>query len=120
MTKDHKYKSIWSPVYNIVKEEFPFTKLKSQIILITENNFPYHRTINYVKSESACIDLSHVVAKKKIIKLWPNDVLVRPTEKVSRKRATSEKNESRAYYYYEVTFIIKLKIELICPAIITA
>ncbi len=43
-------------------------------------------------------------------------MLVRPTEKVSRKRATSEKNESRAYYYYyyyEATFIIKLKIEWI-------
>ncbi len=36
---------------------------------------------------------------KKIYKLWPNDVLVRPTEKVSRTSATSGKNESRALSY---------------------
>ncbi len=34
--------------------------------------------------------------KKKKKKLRPNDVLVQPTEKVSRTSATSEKNESRA------------------------
>ncbi len=31
---------------------------------MTKNNFRYHITINYDKSSSACIDLSHVVAKK--------------------------------------------------------
>ncbi len=34
--------------------------------------------------------------KKKKKNLRPNDVLVRPTEKVSRTSATSGKNESRA------------------------
>ncbi len=37
--------------------------------------------------------------QKKIKKLRSNYVLVRPTEKVSRKRATSGKNESRALYW---------------------
>ncbi len=32
---------------------------------MTENNFRYHITINYDKSASARIDLSHVVAKNK-------------------------------------------------------
>ncbi len=32
---------------------------------MTENNFRYHIDLNYDKSESACIDLSCVVAKKK-------------------------------------------------------
>ncbi len=67
MTKDREFKSesIWSPACNIAKEEFPFTKFKSQIILMTKKNFRYHITINYDKSSSACIDLSHVVAINK-------------------------------------------------------
>ncbi len=38
--------------------------------------------------------------KKTKNNLRPNDVLVRPTEKVSRTSATSGKNESRALYVY--------------------
>ncbi len=45
-------------VYNIAKEEFPFTKFKS-LIIMTENNFHYHIAINYDTSSSACIDLFH-------------------------------------------------------------
>ncbi len=67
MTKDHEFKSksesIWSPAYNIRKRGIPFTKFKTQIIQMTKNYFRYHITINYDKSASACIDLSHVVAK---------------------------------------------------------
>ncbi len=65
MTKDHEFKSecIWSPAYNIRKRGIPFTKFKSQIILMTKNSFHYHITINYDKSASACIDLPHNVAK---------------------------------------------------------
>ncbi len=51
-------------VYNIAKEEFPFTKFKS-LIIMTENNFRYHIAINYDTSSLACIDLFHVVAKNK-------------------------------------------------------
>ncbi len=68
MTKDHKFKSeseiILSQAYNIAKEELSFTRFKSQIILMMKNNFCYYVTINYDKSASVCIDLSHVVAKK--------------------------------------------------------
>ncbi len=67
--QDREFKNesecIWSPAYNIAKEEFPFTNFKSQIILMTKKNFRSHITINYDESSSACIDLSHVVAKSK-------------------------------------------------------
>ncbi len=56
---------IRSPVYNIAKEEFPFTKFKLQIILMMKKHFRYHITINYDTISSASIDLSHVVAKNK-------------------------------------------------------
>ncbi len=71
------------------KKGIPVTKYKSQIILMKKNglnveHFRYHITINYDKSSSACIDLSNVSKKKKKKNLLPNDVLVRPTEKVGR------------------------------------
>ncbi len=58
-----KASQVW--LITLAKEEFPFTKFKSQIILMTKKNLHYHITINYDKSSSACIDLSHVVAKNK-------------------------------------------------------
>ncbi len=46
MAKDRKFKTesenIRNPVYNIAKEEFAFTKFKSQIILMTKKNFCSH------------------------------------------------------------------------------
>ncbi len=75
-------------VYNIAKEEFPFTKFKSQIIM-TENNFRYHIVINYDTSSSACIDLFHVVAKKSI-----NTIII------FSKRVTIGKNEPRALIWH--------------------
>ncbi len=59
-------------------------------------HFRYHITINYDKSSSALIKRSK--KKNNYNKLRPNYVLVRPTEKVSRKRATCGKNESRALW----------------------
>ncbi len=60
-----KVKASEVPVYNISKIGIPFTKLKSQIILMMKNNFRSHITINYDISSSACIDLAHVEAKNK-------------------------------------------------------
>ncbi len=48
--------------------------------------------------------INQMLYKKK--KLRPNDVLVRPTEKVSRTSATRGKNESRAPILYVCVFIL--------------
>ncbi len=45
--------------------------------------------------------INQMLYQKKIKKLRPNDVHVRPTEKVSRTSATSGKNESRALIFYK-------------------
>ncbi len=71
MTKeDRKFKSesIRNPVYNIAKEEFPFTKFKSQIILMTKNYFRSHITINYDKSASHHALISLTLQQKKLYK----------------------------------------------------
>ncbi len=57
-------------------------------------HFRYHITMIKVVNQHALIN--PMLYQKIKIQLWPNYVLVRPTEKVSRKHAMSEKNESRA------------------------
>ncbi len=44
--------------------------------------------------------INQMLYKKNVIKLLPNYVLVRQTEKVSRKSVTSGKNGSRALLYH--------------------
>ncbi len=65
MTKDHEFKSesesIWSPAYS--KMGIPLHKIQITNNTNDKKNFRYHITINYAKSSSAYIDLSHVVAK---------------------------------------------------------
>ncbi len=54
-------------------------------MLMTKNYFRYHITIDYDKSASACIDLSHVVAKKIIIQLCASALVAkeRPVGRMS-------------------------------------
>ncbi len=59
-------------------------------------HFRYHITINYDKVHQHAL-INQMLYQKNFFLNWqPNDVLVRPTEKVS---ATSGKNESRALIF---------------------